>query len=235
MVHVGRRARGELALAALVVAQWVVVGVVAADEGGSVARAVFLAPLTVVLVYALARRLLGRRLAALAGALWVSGPWLALSLFDSRVDPFLREDVVPAALALSEWRRPAWTLALLLAALLPFRRLVFPVVLGVALADVAGGAHDVGRLWDQYQGLQEYFWTAPLFLWIPVAGIVGVARRSPRGAALVGLWAFAFLGVAGTNETLGFADATLLLALVPAFPALVTLAAALPLLVPRRR
>jgi hypothetical protein len=216
------------------------VGLVAAREGGNVLRALLLAPLTALLVYALALRSLGSRLAVLAGALWVLAPWLALALFDFRVDPLLEHGVTPEALWLSGWRAPGWALVLLALALLALRAprlggIAFVAVLALALAEAAGGSHALGGLSDQYRGLQEYFWTAPLFLWLPVAGVIAAARRSLWAAAVVGLWAFAFLLVAGTNQHLAFADATILHALVPAFPALVVLAAALPLLVPRRR
>jgi hypothetical protein len=223
-----------------VAAQLVLVGVVAADEGGNVVRALPLAAATVALLYVLAKHALGPRLAVVAAGLWLSAPWTTLHLFDARLHGALRSEVAPAALGLSDWRAPGWALALLALAVLTLRRprlggVAFAAVLGLALVDGAEAGHAFGRLAEQYRGLQEYFWTAPLFLWIPVAGAFATARRSPLAAGLVGLWALAFLLVAGTAERLALADVSLLLALVPAYPALVVLAAALPFLVPRLR
>jgi hypothetical protein len=231
VVRLGRGTAGRLA--ALAAAEGAVVGVVAAREGGNALRAAVLAPLTVLLIYAVATRVLGPWLAFAAGGLWVTGPWIVQALLDLRVDPVFRETVVPAALGLSEWRGAVWAIALLGAGLLPRAGpAVFAGVLALALADAWEGGHALGRLWDQYEGLQEFFWTAPLALWLPVAGLVGLARRSLVAAGLFGAWAFAFLGVVGTSESVALADASVLAALVPAFPALAVLVAAIALIVP---
>ena len=72
-------------------------------------------------------------------------------------------------------------------------------------------------------GLREYFWSHRLLQWIPIAGVVAVARRSPPAAVALGCWLGGYVI---------FRAAQLFRALLPAFPAYVLLVASLPLLVP---
>ncbi len=68
--------------------------------------------------------------------------------------------------------------------------------------------------------------------WLPLAGVVGVARRSVPLAILLGGWFGMYLAVVATRAGTSFADGELFRVLLPALPAYVLLAAALPLLVP---
>ena len=133
--------------------------------------------------------------------------------------------VVPAALALLAARRPK-ALGLFLAALAPALLLAFvwrePAFEGLSL----------GRLDGHFAGLREYFWSQRVLQWLPLAGAIAIGRRSVPLAILVGGWFGAFLLGQATRAGVGFDDGELFRVLLPALPAYVLLAAALPLLVP---
>ncbi len=81
-------------------------------------------------------------------------------------------------------------------------------------------------------GLREYFWSARLLEWLPIAGAVGVARRSLPAAAMLAAWLAAFLVVKGTTPLSTVDSGSFFRLLMPAFPAFLLLAVAVPLLVP---
>jgi hypothetical protein len=102
------------------------------------------------------------------------------------------------------------------------------------------GALDVNRYldldWDNLRrnmaNLREFFWSARVLQWLPFAGAFAVARRSlPLAALLVG-WFGAFLVLKGTPEQSTVESGSFFRLLMPAYPAYLLLAAALPLLVP---
>ena len=90
--------------------------------------------------------------------------------------------------------------------------------------------------WDQFTenmaGLREFFWSQRLLQWLPLAGTIAVARRSPPLALLLGGWTFSFGVVQGSQPDAGLEGGALFRVLLPALPACVLLAAAIPLLVP---
>ena len=61
---------------------------------------------------------------------------------------------------------------------------------------------DWANLHDNLSGLREYFWSARLLEWAPIAGVVGVARRSPPLAGLLGVWFGTFLRRQGIDDPL---------------------------------
>jgi hypothetical protein len=81
-------------------------------------------------------------------------------------------------------------------------------------------------------GLREYLWSNRVLQWLPIAGAIGLARRSIPVAALVGGWFGAFALAEGASPNLPVEDGSYLVAFVPALPAFCLLAAAIPLLVP---
>jgi hypothetical protein len=131
----------------------------------------------------------------------------------------------PAALALLAARRPRELGFFVLA--------LTPAVIVVALRrhDIVG---DLSR--DQFDGnlagLREYFWSQRLLEWTPIAGVIGLARRSVPLAILIGGWFGTLVAVEATRIGNGYENGELFRALLPALPAYVLLAAALPLLVP---
>jgi hypothetical protein len=90
--------------------------------------------------------------------------------------------------------------------------------------------------WDAWRrnmsGLREYFWSARLLQWAPLAGTVAVARRSLPAAGLLAGWLFAFVFVKGSAPVATVDSGSFFRLLMPAFPAFLLLVAAVPLLVP---
>ena len=90
--------------------------------------------------------------------------------------------------------------------------------------------------WDSWRsnmsGLREYFWSARVLQWAPLAGAVAVARRSLPACGLLAGWLFAFVLVKGSSPVATVDSGSFFRLLMPAFPAFIVLVAAVPLLVP---
>ena len=91
---------------------------------------------------------------------------------------------------------------------------------------------DIHQLNHQFLGFREYFWSARLLEFIPVAGAVAVARRSIPKAAFFVVWLAAFFVVKGSSPAVSVETATIWRLLMPAWPAYFFLAVSIPLLVP---
>jgi hypothetical protein len=91
---------------------------------------------------------------------------------------------------------------------------------------------DFGHLHDNLDQLREFFWSARLLEFIPIAGTIALLRRSLPVALLVGVWFWAFLLVKGTYGFATVESGSFFRFLMPAFPAYVLLGAGLLLLVP---
>lgn len=89
-----------------------------------------------------------------------------------------------------------------------------------------------GNLHDNFLGVQEFFWSVRILQWLPVAGVIGVARRSIPLALLLGIWFGTYLVALGGDPDNTIGGGTFLAVLVPALPAYLLLAAAIPLLAP---
>jgi hypothetical protein len=88
--------------------------------------------------------------------------------------------------------------------------------------------------WREQMGqLREFFWSARLAQWAPVAGLLAVlrVRRGPI-AALLGGWLAAFLVVKGFSTRATIESGSFWRLLMPAWPAYLLLLASIPLLVP---
>ena len=85
----------------------------------------------------------------------------------------------------------------------------------------------------QMDQLREFFWSARLAQWAPLAGLLAVIRvRRGSIAALLGGWLAAFLLVKGFSTRADIQANTFWRLLMPAWPAYLILFAAIPLLVP---
>ena len=91
---------------------------------------------------------------------------------------------------------------------------------------------DWANLHDNANNLREYFWSARLLEFLPIAGAVGVARRSLPLAGLLVTWFGSFLVVKGTTQLSTVASGSFFRFLMPGFPAYFLLAASTLLLVP---
>jgi hypothetical protein len=80
--------------------------------------------------------------------------------------------------------------------------------------------------------LREFFFSARLAQWAPIAGVFAVGRLSRPAAALLGAWVGAYFLVKGSSFVAGIENASFWRLVMPALPAYVMLVAALPLLVP---
>jgi hypothetical protein len=96
--------------------------------------------------------------------------------------------------------------------------------------------HYVKLNWHQFShnldGLREFFWSVRVVEWFAVAGFLGLLRRAPAKALLVGGWFGAFLLVKGTSTAADIEVGTFLRLFMPALPALLILVAGVLLLVP---
>jgi hypothetical protein len=133
--------------------------------------------------------------------------------------------LVPASVALlADWRRRELGTFLLAAA---------PAILVVSLwRQPAFGELTLEALQANFGGLREYFFSQRLIQWLPVAGAIAVGRRSVPLALLLGGWFGAWVATGATRVGIGFENGEVVRVLLPALPACVLLAAALPLLVP---
>ena len=133
--------------------------------------------------------------------------------------------LVPVAVALVFAWRPRELGAFLVAA-------APALVLAAAWRQPDFGDLSLEVLKASFAGLREYFWSQRLLQWLPLAGAIAVGRRSVPLALIVGGWVGTWVAVAATRAGTGFEAGEFFRALLPALPAYVVLAAALPLLVP---
>ncbi len=91
---------------------------------------------------------------------------------------------------------------------------------------------DWNHLHDNLRGIREFFWSERLVEWLPVAGLVAVARRSVPKAAFVGAWLAAFVVFKGSSGEASVSTGSFFRLLMPAWPAFLLLAVAIPFLVP---
>ena len=157
-----------------------------------------------------------------------------------------RETYVDRVLTLAVGVADGWSLAagaLLLVAVALIvqgntRFVAAGAALGGAVLVVAALSQGAGLeiSWDAFEanmaGLREFTWSNRLLQWLPLAGAIGVARRSPLAALLLGTWFGAFALAWGASPNVGVGDGSMLAALVPALPAFSLLVASVPLLVP---
>ena len=92
---------------------------------------------------------------------------------------------------------------------------------------------DLDHWLTQMDGLREFFWSARVAQWAPIAGLLAVVRvRRGAVAALLAGWLAAFLVVKGFSPRATIESGSFWRLLMPAWPAYLLLFAAIPLLVP---
>jgi hypothetical protein len=92
---------------------------------------------------------------------------------------------------------------------------------------------DLDHWLTQMDSLREYFFSARVAQWAPVAGLLAVVRvRRGGAAALLGGWLAAFLVVKGFSPRATIDSGSFWRLLMPAWPAYLLLLASIPLLVP---
>jgi hypothetical protein len=92
---------------------------------------------------------------------------------------------------------------------------------------------DVDHWLNQMDQLREFFWSARVAQWAPIAGLLAVLRVGRGGvAALLAGWLAAFLVVKGFSPRATIESGSFWRLLMPAWPAYFLLLASIPLLVP---
>lgn len=91
---------------------------------------------------------------------------------------------------------------------------------------------DRHRLGENYRDLRDIFWSVLLLMWVPLAGVVAVARHSIAKAGFLGAWLAVFLVFKGAAPQASIETTSFFRLLMPAFPAFALLGASLPLLLP---
>ncbi|MDX6513072.1 MAG: Dolichyl-phosphate-mannose-protein mannosyltransferase [Gaiellaceae bacterium] len=91
---------------------------------------------------------------------------------------------------------------------------------------------DWSRLGDNLAQFREFFWSPRAIEWVPIAGVLGVARRSIPKAAFLGLWFLLFFVIKGTSPNQSVEGGTFLRLFMPGFPPYTILAASILLLIP---
>jgi hypothetical protein len=174
-----------------------------------------------------------------ANALFLGGPALAFLVARRwRDGTAFAAALVPAAVALAIWKARG----------LGYLPLLTPdsEALAAGVGAIAGpGSPPLGVVvsryleldWDRlhanYLYLREVFWSTRLVQWLPVAGLLAVARLSWPKALLLGGWLATFVLVKGSSTEASLEQGTLLRLIMPALPPFLLLAAAIPLLVPQ--
>lgn len=90
------------------------------------------------------------------------------------------------------------------------------------------------QLKDNFAQFREFFWSPRPAEWVPVAGAIGVARRSVAAAVFLGMWFCAFFFFKGSSPLVSVEQGTFLRIFMPGFPPYWILTACLPLLWPVR-
>jgi hypothetical protein len=163
-------------------------------------------------------------LGGIAPGLLIARRWRGTLLFGAAL--------VPAVLTLVLWKeRGLGNLPLFSSA--PAVRLAAGATLAGA-APVAGLNTYLHLNWHSYGqtivDLREVFWSRRLLEFLPLAGVVAIARSSFAKTAFVGGWFFTFFLLKVPRASVD--DASIWRLLTPAWPAFLLLIAALPLLLP---
>ena len=106
-----------------------------------------------------------------------------------------------------------------------------PSVLG-AVVGANYGHFDWGRIDHNLISLREFFWSTRVYEVLPFIGAAALLRRSRPAAGLIVGWFSVFFIVKGSNELATVDSGTFFRLLMPALPAYLLLAVAIPLLVP---
>jgi hypothetical protein len=91
---------------------------------------------------------------------------------------------------------------------------------------------DWGQLNNNRLGFREHFYSERLVEWLPLAGVIAVARRRPVLSLFLGVWFAVFVVAKGTFQYATVESGSFFRFLMPAWPPFLLMVASLPLLVP---
>ena len=139
--------------------------------------------------------------------------------------------LLPALLTLVVWKQRG--LGALPAFAIEETRLAAGAVVGVNLPSVDRYVDfDWANLHDNFSHLREYFWSARVLQFAPLAGAVAVVRRNLPLAGLLAAWFGIFLVVKGTTPLSTVSSGSFFRFVMPGFPAYFLLVVSTLLLVP---
>ena len=196
----------------------------------AVVAALVLGPVAALATARLAGRVAGRSYAIGAAWTFVLLPLVATAFFASGYRHTWLHVVLPQLVGVRAPSSYALGVALVLgASFLPARAAALG---GAAAAATALFVYGASALGDVRIGIHETGWSVSFAEWLPLAGVVGVARRAPLFAVALFGW-LAFFALRGADR--GYEGGAFWAALAPAMPAAALLVSALALLVPRMR
>jgi len=165
-----------------------------------------------------------------SNGLFVAAP-IAAALVARNLRPLLPFGLalLPALLTLAVWKQRGF--GSLPAFATEETRLALGLVAAVPVVDRYVDL-DWEHLHENANHLREYFWSARLLEWAPIAGTFAIARRSAPLAALLATWFGVFLVVKGTTLLSTVSSGSFFRFLMPAFPAYFLLGVSILLLVP---
>ena len=192
--------------------------------------AVVLGPLAVLGTARIAVRIAGDRFAVGAAWTFVLLPLVASAFFTSGYEHTWLHVVLPQLVGTrtTSWYAVGAALALV-AAHAPARA---AALAGVVAVVTALFVYDPGALSGVRLGIHETGWSVSFAEWLPIAGVIGTARRAPLLAAALGGW-LVFFALRGAER--GYDGGAFWASLAPALPAAALLVSSLALLVPRLR
>jgi hypothetical protein len=169
-----------------------------------------------------------------ANVLFLAAPAVAFTLARRpRVGAAFTLALAPAAVTLAIWKlRGLGHLPIIWSP--PQRQsAIDPLLLPLPLAAISHYVHfDWSGLRNNFANFREFFWSVRVIEWLPLAGAVGVARRSFSKSAFLVAWFGTFFVVKGSSTAASVEEGTFLRLFMPGFPPFLLLTAAIPLLLP---
>lgn len=142
--------------------------------------------------------------------------------------------LLPAVIALAVWKaRGLGNLPILQGAPRPPAGVAaITPVLGLGLSKYFGQLY-WWRLANNIDLLREHFWSGHFVIWLFLAGLVGILRRSPRAFLLIGGAILPFTLAKASYNGASVEDASAWRLLMPCYPGFLLAVASLPFVVPR--
>jgi hypothetical protein len=169
-----------------------------------------------------------------ADVLFLAGPALAFLVARHRETVLVyAAAIVPAALTLAVWKERGLGHLPILGVTIGYGSARAASVALPLAVNLPGSLNfDWHQLGINMAQIRESFWSMRLVELLPFAGFASVARISWSKALFLGGWLGAFILVKGTSQRAAVQDGTFWRLLMPAWPAYLVLACALPLLFP---
>jgi hypothetical protein len=171
-----------------------------------------------------------------ANALFLGGPLVAFALARRWAHlPLFLASLAPALLALSIWKARGLGEVPLFAqgeATRLAAGLGDPVMVSATSWLDRTVRLDLDTWRQNMSNLREFTWSARVLQFLPLAGTIAVARRSVPAAGLLLAWLLGYVVVKGAADVATVESGSFWRLIMPALPAFVLLAAAVPLLVP---